>query len=360
MKALGLLFTLIAGVEASPNYSIIDLGALGGSSAVGFKINDAGTTVGWAGTIWGYQQAFRSDNGAPLQALSSLSASDSYAMGVNKYGAIAGTAYVEGQPHGVIWNGSLVTDLGAGIFVTGINDAGDVIGGNGHAFVSIDGIYQDLGVLPGGDWSSASGINQAGTVAGDSSIAAGEFRGFIWNSNTGMIELGTFGGRNSHATGINKGGDVIGYATLSDGYEHAFSYAGGIMRDLGTLGGSSYAYGINDAGAIVGYSWRSDGENPHAFLYLNGVMIDLNTLIPAGSGWELLEAYGINNRGEIVGEGLWDGQTHAFLMRPDISHAGKTAFVSVPEPGAGGLMGVSFALILVIVWMRRSYSPGRT
>ena len=359
MKAVGLLLTFFVGLEASPNYSIIDLGALGGSSAVGFKINDAGTIVGWAGTIWGYQQAFRSDNGAPLQALATLSASDSYAMGINNSGTIAGTAFVDGQPHGVIWNGSLVMDLGAGIFVTGINDAGAVIGGNGHAFVLVNGIYQDLGVLSGGDWSSASGINPSGTVVGDGSIAGGEFRGFIWNSNTGMIELGTFGGRNSHATGINKGGDVIGYATLSNGYEHAFSYAGGILRDLGTLGGSSYAYAINDAGAIVGYSWRADGENSHAFLYLNGVMIDLNELIPAGSNWELLEAYGINNSGEIVGEGLWDGQTHAFLLRPNIFSAHATAFVSVPEPGAGSLLGAGFALILVIVWMRRTLPLAR-
>ena len=29
-------------------------------------------------------------------------------------------------------------------------------------------------------------------------------------------------------------------------------------------------------------------------------MMDLNTLIPAGSGWELIDAYNINDRGEIL------------------------------------------------------------
>jgi len=29
-------------------------------------------------------------------------------------------------------------------------------------------------------------------------------------------------------------------------------------------------------------------------------MVDLNTLIPAGSGWELIDAYNINDRGEIL------------------------------------------------------------
>src|SRR5207302_3543241 len=134
------------------------------------------------------------------------------ASGINSAGVIAGTAYVNGQPHGVIWNGSSTTDLGAGIFVTGINDPGVVVGGNGHAFMLLNGVYQDLGVLPGGDWSSASGINQSGTVVGDSSVAAGNFRGFVWNPQSGMVELGTLGGLDSHATGINQNGEVIGHA----------------------------------------------------------------------------------------------------------------------------------------------------
>ena len=68
-----------------------------------------------------------------------------------------------------------------------------------------------------------------------------------------------------------------------------------MMIDLGTLGGgSSYAYGVNDSGEIVGYSYLADGGQ-HAFLYDDGTMLDLNSLIPANSGWDLLEAYGIND-----------------------------------------------------------------
>jgi hypothetical protein len=43
-------------------------------------------------------------------------------------------------------------------------------------------------------------------------------------------------------------------------------------------------------------------------------MKDLNKLIPAGSGWMLQEAYGINNAGQIVGTGMHNGQEHAFLL----------------------------------------------
>ena len=356
MKTIGILLTFFIVLRASPSYSVIDLGTLASSPAIGFKINDSGTAVGWAQTVYGYPQAFQSVNGGPLETLAPLSASDSFALGINNAGVIAGASYVGGQPHGVTWDGSGITDLGAGIFATGINDLGMVAGGNGHAFVLSNGVYQDLGVLPGGDWSSASGINDAGVVVGDSNTASGNFRGFVWNAQTGMLELGTLGGANSHATGINKSGEVIGSAGLSSGYEHAFSAVGVIMTDLGSLGGNSFAYGINDSGAIVGYSWPANSDHPHAFLYLNGVMIDLNALIPTGSGWELLEAYGINNAGQIVGEGLWNGQSHAFLLDPDLVDTAH-ATNGVAEPGTAWLAAAG--LVLVLVWGWRSRLPAR-
>ena len=355
MKAIGLFFAFFLALRASPSYSVSDLGTLSGSSAIGFKINNSGTTIGWAESINGYSQAFQSINGEALQTLPQLFASDSYAMGINGSGVIAGTAYVDGQSHGVIWNGSLTTDLGVGIYATGINDPGAVIGSNGHAFVLANGVYRDLGVLPGGDWSSAYGINDSGTVVGYGSVASGNFRGFVWTPQTGMAELGTFGGLDSYATGINNSGEVIGYASLASGYEHAFSALGAVMTDLGTLGGSSFAYGINDSGEIVGYSWPVNGDDPHAFVYLNGAMIDLNALIPGNSGWQLLEAYGINDAGQIVGEGLWNGQSHAFLLDPMTPPAALTV-TSVPEPATVWL--AASALVLVWVWgWRNRISP---
>lgn len=109
MKVLGLLLTFLIALRASPSCSVNDLGTLGSSSAIGFKINNSGTTIGWAETVDGYSQAFQSASGGTLQPLAALSASDSYAQGINSAGVIAGTAYVNGQPHGVIWNGVIGT-----------------------------------------------------------------------------------------------------------------------------------------------------------------------------------------------------------------------------------------------------------
>ena len=348
MRAILLLLPLTGLLQADPIYSVIDLGTFGGSSTVAFRINDSGTAVGWGQSLTGNQNAFVSASGGAIQNLAGLpGATDTYAYGINSSGTMVGTSYVNGEAHGEIWSGGKNTDLGTGVFATGINDAGAVIGWNGHAFVIANGTNQDLGVLPGGDWSAAYGINNAGTVVGYGSIGDGQFRGFAWTPADGMLELGTLGGDNSYATAIDSSGEVVGHASLSSGYEHAFLDAGGVMTDLGTLGGgSSYAYGINDSGTVVGYSWLAAGDNPHAFVYLNGVMLDLNSMIASGSGWELLGAYGINSSGEIVGEGLLNGQAHAFQLDPEQGLFKRSfAIQAVPEPGLGWVVGIALGLI---------------
>ena len=45
-------------------------------------------------------------------------------------------------------------------------------------------------------------------------------------------------------------------------------------------------------------------------------MTDLNDLLPADSGWELLQANGINDAGEICGVGWFKGETLAYLLKP--------------------------------------------
>jgi probable HAF family extracellular repeat protein len=72
-------------------------------------------------------------------------------------------------------------------------------------------------------------------------------------------------------------------------------------------------------------------------------MQDLNSLIPAGSGWVLNDAYGINERGQIVGDGTINGQSLAFLLTPatmatvsalgriDLSAGGSPLLVGVWE-----------------------------
>ena len=45
-------------------------------------------------------------------------------------------------------------------------------------------------------------------------------------------------------------------------------------------------------------------------------MTDANDLLPDDSGWTPTIALGIDERGAIVGQGVHDGQRHAFLLQP--------------------------------------------
>ncbi len=137
-----------------------------------------------------------------------------------------------------------------------------------------------------------------------------------------LTDLGTLGGTFGFANWISDAGEIAGGATIQgDQALHAFVWRNGIMTDLGTLPGDSCSasLALNSRGQIVGQSF-SCVANPtfRAFLWENGgPMLDLNTLIPSGSGVQLVDAVNINDRGEIAGSAvLPSGDTHAILLVP--------------------------------------------
>ena len=203
------------------------------------------------------------------------------------------------------------------------------------------GTITDLGTLAGGSGSAAFGINDRGQVVGCSYTFfcdAANGTAFLWtpavpNGSTGsMIDLGPLpGGSGSAASGINNGGQVVGASAGADGTAHAFLWtpgapngATGTMNDLGSLpgGSASRAFGINDRGQVVGCSYISSSTtfcdlfSGAAFLWTpdvqngtTGTMIGLGAL-PGGSG---SAARGINNAGQVVGGSGVNGAAHAVL-----------------------------------------------
>jgi probable HAF family extracellular repeat protein len=149
-----------------------------------------------------------------------------------------------------------------------------------------------------------------------------------------MIQLGTLGGQQSVANGLNDRGQVggMGSNTIPDPFsffgvlfgsngsgltqDRAFVWEGGLMHDIGTLGGPDAAvFDMSNAGA-VGLSYTSSIPNPSGiptidpFLWVNGRMIDLGTL-----GGTFGSPEWINNRGQVVGESNLAGDlvSHPFL-----------------------------------------------
>src|SRR5579863_1457249 len=210
MRNIILSAVLLLGLQAARAdrmYTVTNLGGMGGAEAVAFGISNSGEVVGWAQNAYGATSAFRAFPDFALESLPTAGASDSFAYCVNNSGTIASTAYTAGQPHGMILAPSGVSDLGSGTYALAVNSSGEVAGAaNGHAQLYASGAVTDLGSLPGGTWSAAYGINNAGAIAGTSDNASGQFRAIVWTQALGMTDLGTFGGSNSYAMSINDGG----------------------------------------------------------------------------------------------------------------------------------------------------------
>lgn len=114
------------------------------------------------------------------------------------------------------------------------------------------------------------------------------------------------------------------------------------MTDLGTIGGDPCSDGfyLNERGQAIGISTDCNGTILHMFLWENGSMIDLSAQVLPGSGFTGLEPVVIDDRGEIVANGLLpNGGFHAVVLTPDgdrdeASEARNTATASSTARGA--------------------------
>ena len=172
----------------------------------------------------------------------------------------------------------------------------------------------DLSVLsPRGDFLGTA-INDAGQVAGYSSVPDNALHAFLYDGT--MHDLGSLlssgPGDASRAFAINKNGDIAGDSNGPNG-GHAMLYKNGVMQDLGALDPTGYNYstalGVNAADQVVGYSGANGHPQSHAFLYSNGTIQDLGTPF----GGTVSQATAINDSGQIAGYSQAPDRTHGFL-----------------------------------------------
>ena len=335
--------------RAQSGYAIVDLGLAGGVQSDGLAINNSGQVAGDASIPGGMFSTLQGVlwTGTSYLYLKTLGGSSSSITGLNDGGQVTGfSVTASGLQHAVRWDGAAPTDLGTlgGMYSNGygINNSGQVAGsadlanGAGHHAARWTGTKaEDLPSLDGGV-CYAFGINDAGQVVGNSgTLIDGVSRAAIWNGTTPATLTGLSSGQSS-AYAINSSGQITGFAYLANNRGiHAVRWTGGTPTDLGVLAGAnSYGKGINSAGDVVGYS-DAPGAAQHAFLYKNGRMIDLNSALPMGSGWELYDAFGINDRGWITGSGRINGQIQAYLLKPSLpTVSGSIALEGVPDLSA--------------------------
>ena len=357
-------------------YTVTDLGTLGGSESFAYGINDSGQVAGEAVTVAGAAHAFLYSNGT-MTDLGTLGGSYSVASGINDGGTIVGSSNTSGgNTHAFLYSNGAMNDLGtfggSQSFAYGINTSGQVVGGadttsgSEHAFLYNNGTMTDLGTF-GGSNGFAVSINAGGQVAGEYYVGDafptwGPSYDAVLYSNGTMTNLGSLPDYSStDAADINASGQIVGVVNNPGQLgSRAFLYSNGIMTDLGTLGGnSSNALGINASGQVVGSASIVLNNATHAFLYSNGTMTDLNGLVDPNSGWTIDMATAINNSGEIVGYGTNpSGSTDAFLLTPllpgNANGDGKVDIndltIVLSNFGQAGMVGVRASLPATARW----------
>lgn len=268
----------------------------------------------------------------------------SAASGLNDLGEVAGISNSPFAPipccDAFIWSptgeirdlGTLPPSVGCSPERVVINDRDEVIGSSGpNTFPSNvicpDFLWeskfgmQQIGLPSGALTAGVSGINSAGVVVGSYQASDFSGRSYVWTRLGGFRDLGI---PQSQALGISNNGHVVGQlyscpACSPSNNGHAFLWdpRHGAL-DLGTLPGhtNSSAQAVNVRDEVVGYS-ALFVTGPYPFLWTKATgMLNLNLLIDTASGWQLIDATGINASGQITGWGIFKGENHGFVLTP--------------------------------------------
>jgi uncharacterized membrane protein len=314
--------------KADPMYSIVGLGTLPGTTqsiatginasgqVTGVSYNSSDGTWGSGAVLLPYNvsydagaKSFLYSNGQMTQ----INPTDGPANAINNSGQVVGGDYTSINDQGQYVGGLGLTNTMAPQFVSGgvatappiaavaINDSGQMAGwtpasvGHNHAAITQGGQVIDLT-----QQFYLKGIYDVVTALNNSGYA-------IIREEMGV-------GNPSHYLLYNPTAYHEGSRTIPG------------FTDLTALPGGSgkAAIALNDLGQVVGTN----------FLYTGGQIVSLQGLLPlsASSHWSDLEATGVNDAGQIVGQGLYDGKEQAFLMTPDS--------VNAPEPASWLVFGL--------------------
>jgi len=175
----------------------------------------------------------------------------------------------------------------------------------------------------GGPDGHIEAMNEQGDALGNSLTAAGATHCTYWPAAGGVIDCNPPGATLSFGLDMNSAGLHVGFADVPAGRRAFVGLPYGQIILAPLAGGiTSTATGINDLNEIVGTS-RTPGqcascpEPLHAAtIWIQGQPYELLPAVTNGTGWQLLDAIGLNNDGLIIGVGTLNGVRHSFLLIP--------------------------------------------
>jgi hypothetical protein len=262
----------------------------GHKSGVAYQANDSGLVAGstWPGIEGPQHAVIWDDEGNPTD-LSAKASDWGEAIGVNSLGWVVGhtmdaknrwAPFIKlgaGPVQNVEELAGVPDDKRYPAHLKKINELGTAVGCRGasnrdcHAALRYDAITQTLTELTAPfPTHGAADINDAGTITGAGWDMLGRQHALVWSPAGVAQELPGLGGSTNEATAINAAGDIAGTAADVAGFSHAVRWRGGAIEDL------------------------------NAYV--------------KGTGWRLEQADGINDRGEVVGEGTLNGVKRAFQL----------------------------------------------
>jgi uncharacterized membrane protein len=307
--------------RADALYTITNLGTLSGqSSSVATSINDQGQVVGIS---------YNASDGTFADSVSGTAQPPRFTQTGN------------GAESFLYSNGQMTQISPTGGLAMSINSLGQVVGGE-YASVNSLGQYvggQEAGIQTANP-STGTVLVSGGTTTDLSSLlipyainASGQIAGYVIVDAHGGSDFHPAvyeNGQDSRAVAINANGDMLITVQPMGGSEQSYIYhaSSGTVTSLTSLPGGS--------GMIAAALNNSDQAVGNGLLYSNGTVQSFLGLLPPGSGWSNLNATGINNLGQIVGQGTYGGRQVAFEMTPDA--------LDTPEPGTLAIWALSTAL----------------
>lgn len=349
-----------SGAQAEVRYQIQDLHGilLGSESSVALGINNAGWITGIHSGV-----AFIYD-GERLEMIPNIDVGKSVLpSAINGFGDVAGLRNTasDGEAAFLYRRGRSI-DIAASLQASGswasdVNDAGHVVGNADGKGFFYDGTKSRYLEAPEGYTLAAYGLNDHDVVVGQAASLAlpTHAQAFMYDA-TGFSLLQPELPNGEYlldGVDVNNAGQILAVGLTTSGSLKSYIYHNGVAtgilpsQDVGLVGGRD----INAGGQVVGTMETrvADGQRS-AFVYKNGRVYDLNDFLkPAEAAkWHLWEAVGINDRGEIIGTSIVNGEAHIFLARP------------VPESSTTVLMLCGLSVVAGVAGTARRRSSSET
>jgi len=217
---------------------------------------------------------------------------------------------------------SIVCPGGQGTTARGINNNGEIVGRHaGHAVLIKGGQCIQLAptTVLGADFSEAFKNNNKGDAVGEFVDNNGFAHGFLLTKSGTLTTLDFPGASDTIAFGVNQSDTVVGEWDLLDSggnliVAHGFTWVNGSFSQVDFPGsGDSSVNGIDDAGDLVG-EWDTGPTATvgHGFIFSKGKFTSFDVPVP---GSTLSQGNDINSPSLYIGIYLdGGGNEHGFLQ----------------------------------------------